>query len=86
MYSASVTTSPAFKIVHFKIYLFLIGHNNRPEKFNQVSKEEKEMPVDDYKENSSSDSDDDDLFVNTNRPECKVLVESSEDSDEDEES
>jgi len=44
------------------------------------------MPVDDYKENSSLDSDDDDLFVNTNRPECKVLVESSEDSDEDEES
>jgi hypothetical protein len=58
--------------------------NTRPDKFNdnEASKENKVTPVGDNEENSSSDSNNDDLFVNTNRPECKVLVESSEDSED----
>lgn len=58
--------------------------NTRPDKFNdnEASKKNKVTPVGDNEENSSSDSNNDDLFVNTNRPECKVLVESSEDSED----
>jgi len=59
--------------------------NTRPDEFNdnEASKENQVTQVDDNEENSSSsDSDNDDLFVNTNRPECKVLVESSEDSED----